>query len=70
MSEAQSPDLTQFAAQLAETRAAVVELAICYQELTAEKRTLARAIRELVDMRLLNPHLLTASDGGPNAQTG
>jgi hypothetical protein len=70
MSEAQPPDLTHMAAQIAETRDAVVELAIAYQELTAEKRTLARAIRELVDMRLLNPQLLAAGDGGPNAQNG
>jgi hypothetical protein len=69
-SETQAPDLTEMAALIAETRAGMVELALAYEQLTEEKRRLARAIRELVDMRLLNPQLLAAVDGGPHAQTG
>ncbi|MGO9935138.1 MAG: hypothetical protein ACLPV8_25450 [Steroidobacteraceae bacterium] len=60
------PRLEHMVTQIAETRLAVIELATAYGELVAEKRTLARAIRELVDMRLLNPTLLHATDGEPH----
>jgi hypothetical protein len=70
MSETQDPQLSlaHMAVQIAETRLAMVELAIAYEELTEQKRRLARAIRDLVEMRLLNPALLPAAEGERHVQ--